>query len=341
MRPDDGAVLTSPARVAAVRRLSGRHVRTRAAVESILRAAAVLLDVPTVSVALVDDAHELVWVTSSPEQHRAWTYPIDRSLCAVVVAAGDDVAISDVRGDTDVTDGVDLEAIVSERGVESYLGVPLVVDGDLCLGSVCAYGDGTQEWTDAQRLGLRHITEAVAQVLAPIAQGRDRDERQVRGLERDMKRLLAEHAAVRRVATIAAHSREPHAVFQSVVEELSALLDHRPALLGRWRDGHVVPVAAAPGTTDEQQAQMCAAWRDASGPVAACSAVVDDGADRVAGAPITVGGVPWGVLLARVDEKRAGNPVEPLEQFTELLAIAIDNARQRRRLTQWAGIIAP
>jgi GAF domain-containing protein len=51
-----------------------------------------------------------------------------------------------------------------------------------------------------------------------------------------------------------------------------------------------------------------------------------------------VGGNPWGVLLAEVSETRDGNPVGPLEQFTELLAIAIENARQRRRLTAWAGL---
>lgn len=341
MRQHDGAVLTRPARVAAVRRLSGRHVRARAAVESVLRAAAVLLDVPAVSVALVDDSHELVWVTSAPARHREWTYPIDRSLCAIVVAAGEELAISDLSGGDELAGDIDAEAIASVRGVESYLGIPLVVDGDLCLGSVCAYGDGTHEWTDPQRLGLRHVTEAVAQLLAPIAQGRERDERRVRGLERDMERLLAEHSAVRRVATIAAHSRDPHAVFEAVVEELSHLLDHAPVLLARLRHGEVVPIAAAPGTTEDEQADMCAAWLEASGPVAVCSAVVADGEESIAGAPISVGGNPWGVLLADVSEGRAANPVDPLEQFTEILAIAIDNARQRRRLTQWAGIIAP
>ena len=338
MRQNVGAVLTRPARVAAVRRLSGRHVRARAAVESILRAAAVLLEVPAVSVALVDDSHELVWVTSSPDRHRQWSYPLDRSLCAVVVAAGEEVAISDVRGDEELAGDVDAETIASLRGVDSYLGVPLVVDGDLCLGTVCAYGDGMHAWTDAQRLGLRHVTEAVAQLLAPIARGRERDERRVRGLERDMQRLLAEHSAVRRIATMAAHSREPHAVFQAAVEELSHLLDHAPVLLARLRHGEVLPIAAAPGTTEDEQTDMCAAWRDAHGPVAACSAVVPNGDESIAGAPVSVGGNPWGVLLAEVSETRDGNPVDPLEQFTELLAIAIENTRQRRRLTAWAGL---
>ena len=336
----DAAVLNRPARVAAVRRLAGRHMRARAAVESMLRAAAVLLDVPTVSVALVDDAHELVWVTSAPDQHREWTYPIERSLCAIVVAAGEEIAIADVRGDRDVADGVDLGEIVELRGVESYLGVPLVVDGDLCLGSVCAYGDGLHDWTDAQRLGLRHVTEAVAQLLAPIAEGRERDEKHLRGLERDMQRLLAEHGAVRRVATIAAHSREPHAVFQAVVDELSMLLDHAPVTLARLHPGDLVPIAASADVAEELQLRMCATWCDAAGPVAACSAVVGSGPDRVAGAPVAVGGNPWGVLLAAVPETPDANPVEPLEQFTELLAITVDNARQRRRLAAWAGTTA-
>jgi GAF domain-containing protein len=338
MRQDDGAVLTRPARVAAVRRLSGRHSRPRAAVESILRATAVLLDVPVVSVALVDDSHELVWVTSAPEQHRERAYTIDRSLCAIVVAAGEEVAISDVRGGEELTGDVDGAAIASLRGVESYLGVPLIVDGDLCLGTVCAYGDGIQEWTERERLGLRHVTEAVAQLLAPIAQGREHDERRVRGLERDMQRLLAEHSAVRRVATIAAHSREPHAVFQAVVEELSHLLDHAPVLLARLRHGEVVPIAAAPGTTEDEQTDMCAAWADASGPASDCSGVVANGDGSIAGAPVSVGGNVWGVLLAEVSEGRDADPVDRLEQFTELLTIAIENARQRRRLTAWAGL---
>ena len=340
MRQDDGAVLTRPARVAAVRRLSGRHLRARAAAESLLRAAAVLLDVPTVSVALVDDSHELVWVTNAPERHRGWTYPIERSLCAIVVAAGEEVAISDVGGAQELANGADMSEIVALRGVKSYLGVPLVVEGDLCLGSVCAYGEGVHAWTDSQRLGLRHITEAVAQLLAPIADGRERDERRVQGLERDMQRLLAEHSAIRRVATIAAHSRDPEAVFDAVVGELSALLGDAPVLLARLQRGELVPAASASGTSEAQQAALCAAWREAEGPLAACSAVVGDEGERVAGAPITVGGAPWGVLLATAPDSGTGNPVEPLEQFTELLAIAIDNARQRRRLAAWAGTTA-
>ncbi len=152
-----------------------------------------------------------------------------------------------------------------------------------------------------------------------------------------MQQLLAEHAAVRRVATIAAHSREPQAVYQAVVEELSALLGQAPALLARFRRDELVPIAAAPGTSEDQQEEMCAAWRDASGPVAACSAVVGEGSERLAGAPIAVGGSPWGILLATVPDVADANPVEPLEQFTQLLAIAVDNARQRRRLTAWSG----
>ena len=281
----------------------------------------------------------MVWVTSAPERHRAWSYPLRRSLCAIVVASGDEVAISDVREETQALATIDVEAIVSLRGVESYLGVPVMVDGGLCLGSVCAYGDGIAPWTERQRVGLRHITEAVAAVLEPIAQGRDRDARRMRaGLERDMERLVAEHAAVRRVATIAAQTRETQPVFDAVVVEVSGLLDGAPVVLGQLRAGDIFPVAAAGGVIEERGAAMCGVWRDASGPVAACSAVVGDRGDRVAGAPITVGGVPWGVLLAGVDQARGGNPVEPLEEFTELLAIAIDNAQQRRRLSRWPRI---
>ena len=127
----------------------------------------------------------------------------------IVVASGDEVALSDVREEAQALATIDVESTVSLRGVESYLGVPVMVDGGLCLGSVCAYGDGNAPWTERQRVGLRHITEAVAAVLEPIAQGRDRDARRMRaGLEPDMERLVAKHAAVRRVATIAAQTRE-------------------------------------------------------------------------------------------------------------------------------------
>ena len=314
MRQADPSVLLQPARLAAVRRIAGEGGRVRDAVEAMLRATAGLLGVPTVSVALVDHERELVWVTSTPETMPCWTHPARRSLCAVVVGSGQELTVADVTADARLAaSGVDVDGILHGRGIASYLGAPLVVDGGLCVGSVCAYGRGVQAWTDAERNALGWVARSVALLLAPGPAAAEP------GGAVESARLVAEHAALRRVATVAAFGEPGHLVLEVAAEELEALLGV-PVAVCRAPDGEAAElVLGSAGAGAGELERLCRAWHAGAGDVLAV--------------PIGAGGTVWGAIVVPA----ADAPAPALVQaFADLAAVALDNERHRRRLAEEA-----
>jgi signal transduction histidine kinase len=171
--------------------------------------------------------------------------------------------------------------------------------------------------------------------------------------------LAEEQAALRRVATLVAQGVSPDEVFAAVTREAGGVLSVDAMHLARYEpDGTVVAVAG----WSRGGAPLPVGYR---GPVAGSGipdqvlrtgrAVRIDGytgarddvvemlrASRFnssAGAPVSVGGRLWGVMIASARE--SGRPLPPgteshLEAFTELIATAISNAderAERERLT--------
>jgi GAF domain-containing protein len=174
----------------------------------------------------------------------------------------------------------------------------------------------------------------------------------------DLSALVAEQAALRRVATMVARGAAPEEVFAAITQEVGRLLSVDCADMSRCEpDGEVTFVAAWGSSAAAfpvgsrwklKGNNLCSlvvrtgrparieSYADASGTIDV--AVRDAGVRSAVGTPIMVEGRVWGVMAAG-----SGQP-EPLTsdtearliQFTELLATAIANAESRAGLARLA-----
>jgi PAS domain S-box-containing protein len=171
---------------------------------------------------------------------------------------------------------------------------------------------------------------------------------------RDELRMLAdEQAALRRVATLVARETPPEVVFAAVGREVGELLGVDATHMGRFDpDDTVVSVAqwgSYPGVPlgarfplegDSVSARVRRTGRPArmngyGGVPGVIAATVRQTPIRYSiGAPITVEGRPWGVMIAS-SQGASPFPAETearLQNFTELVATAISNASAHHRI---------
>jgi signal transduction histidine kinase len=174
----------------------------------------------------------------------------------------------------------------------------------------------------------------------------------------ELRMLVDEQAALRRVATLAARGAPPDELFAAVAEEVGRLLPVEYAYMGRYEPNRTISFLTAwgktganssPGTRfplggnnlstlvfDTGRPGRIDNYADASGPVGVASR---DGALRSAvGTPIIVEGRLWGVMAAGSsgDEPLPPDIEARLAGFTELLATAIANAESRAALARIA-----
>jgi PAS domain S-box-containing protein len=173
-----------------------------------------------------------------------------------------------------------------------------------------------------------------------------------RRAEAELRRLAAEQAALRRVATLVAANARPEEVFQTVTEEVCRLLGLRTAVLHRFESAArstivgTYGVSAGPfelGSTIELE--LGAALRVLqTGAAARCEYAEMDGDGaaellrlgfvRSVGVPITVAGVTWGALVValREDESLPIATEHRLMAFAELVGLAVASAHARDEL---------
>jgi GAF domain-containing protein len=171
----------------------------------------------------------------------------------------------------------------------------------------------------------------------------------------EVERLAAEQTALRRVATLVAEGASPPAVFDAVVAEMERLLEADQVVLSRYEPGDEVVLLAhrgpkarrlPPGTRVRPEAQSVSAKvrrtrRPArmdryDGAHRAIARAVDSLDLRAAvGAPITVDGGLWGVIVAvwNGDEPPPADTEQRMARFAELLDTAVANADSRAQLT--------
>jgi signal transduction histidine kinase len=170
--------------------------------------------------------------------------------------------------------------------------------------------------------------------------------------------LSDEQAALRRVATLVARGEPPSAVFAAVAEEVGRLLladftfigrsdpDGTITNVGGWdRTGDPVEVGTSYSRGGQKVATLVLetgrparmdSYADASG--AAAAAARKWGARSAAGAPISVEGRVWGLMIvASTGEESLPVGTEArLADFTELVGTAIANAQARMELRGFA-----
>jgi signal transduction histidine kinase len=174
----------------------------------------------------------------------------------------------------------------------------------------------------------------------------------------DLSALVAEQAALRRVATKVARGEAPERVFAAITEEVGRLLPVDFADMSRLEPDGAATFVAAWGSTaavfpvgsrwipeGNNLVSIVArtgrparidSYADASGPIDV--AVRAGGVRSGVGTPIIVDGRLWGVMAAGSsrDEPMPADTEARLTQFTELLATAVANAESRAGLARLA-----
>ena len=225
-------------------------------------------------------------------------------------------------------------------GARRGVGSPIIVEGVLWGVAVTAYAGEEPLAADSEaRIG--GFTELVATAIAN-AQARE-----------ELLRFADDEAALRRVATLVGRGEPPDAVFAAVAAEAGGLLAADLTLIGRFDDGTVTGVAGwgasgDPGSTGTRvdlggrnvttlvfetgRPVRLNGYNDASGPAADEARFF--GIRSSVGAPITVAGRLWGVMVASStrDDGLGPGVEQRLAQFTELVSTAIANAEAREEL---------
>jgi signal transduction histidine kinase len=229
----------------------------------------------------------------------------------------------------------------SRHLIRSAAGVPVVVHGRL-WGSLVVAARDPRPMPDGTEARVAEFTELLGTAIA------NADART------EVTRLADEQAALRRVATLVAQGGSPTDVFTAAAAEVAQLLDAELVALGRFDEdtvevvavhgdsGNLVPVGIRLGLQGDTVAGTVRRtgrsariddFDGAHGPVA-------DLVRRVhltgsVGAPVTVDGNVWGVIITSWTGGASPPPDTEarLAQFAELLDTAIANADARAQLT--------
>ena len=264
-------------------------------------------------------------------------------LTATVRRTGRAARIDDIR---DLPGG---EPYLRE-GLRSAAAMPIHVNGRLwgaiAVGSTQAPLPPDTEQRMTEFTDLIGTAVANAQNRAALETSRD-----------ELARLLAEQAALRRVATLVARGIDPGEIFSAVAEEIRRLLDADHAGIGRFEpDGTAVvvvggvgddPITLPAGTRVELRDYLppAAVWRTgrparvdqdqwSSVPDPVADGLRTLGIRSVVASPIIVEDRLWGVVTV-LTTRRPFPPdtADRLADFTELVATAVGNAESRAELT--------
>jgi signal transduction histidine kinase/ketosteroid isomerase-like protein len=226
------------------------------------------------------------------------------------------------------------------RRICSSIGVPIAVEGRV-WGVTFAASSRPEPFPEDTEARIAGFTELVATAIAN-AQAR-----------MELRQLVEEQLALRRVATLVAGGAPPAEVFDAVVAEASRLMGEDFSALMRYEpDGastivaiRGAPDAIGPGTRVSAEGEGVVADVFRTGRAARVDSYEglagsdaararDLGAGAAVGAPIVVEGRLWGVItiVTRSDPLPATTE-DRLAQFAELVAAAIGNTESRAELT--------
>jgi PAS domain S-box-containing protein len=233
-------------------------------------------------------------------------------------------------------------AAALELGFRSTVAAPITVGGGL-WGFVTVGSTGPEPPPPETEARLGDFTELVATAVSG---------EQARA---ELRRVAAEQAALRRVATLVAEGASPTAVFDAVAAEMERLLDADEVALSRYEPAEEVTVVAhrgesasrvPPGSRVTHKGESVTALvrrterptrteRYAGARGAGAEVAESLPMHAALGAPILVEGRHWGVVQA---SWTAGEPPPPdteerMAKFAQLLGTAIANADSRDQLT--------
>ena len=264
-------------------------------------------------------------------------------LTAVVRRTGRAARVDDYR---DVPGG----EFYLREGLRSAVALPIHVNGRLWGAIAAGSGQGPLPPDTEQRM-----TEFTDLVATAVANAQNRDS--LEASRDELARLLAEQAALRRVATLVARGIDPGEIFVAVAEEMRRLLGAVGARIARYEpDGASfvflggagdpptnVPVgtrvklryysALAAVRRTGRAAQVDEdAWSSVSDPFA--DALRTSGIRSMVASPIIVESRLWGVVNAWSTRGRfPSSTAARMADFTELVATAVGNAESRAEVS--------
>jgi GAF domain-containing protein len=231
---------------------------------------------------------------------------------------------------------------IREAGIRSSVATPIIVEGRL-WGLIAAASFVEEPLPGDTEARLAGFTELVATAIAN-AESRA-----------GLARLVEEQAALRRLATLVAHSVPPERVFAAVADEVVRLLPVDFAHMERYESDDTFTVLAVAGGTigrfpagsrlslggrnlativfeTGRPARIDNYADNSSGPLG--TAAREAGICSAAGTPIMVEGHLWGLIVvgSTLKSSLAGDIEARLGSFTELVATAIANAESRAAL---------
>ncbi len=234
--------------------------------------------------------------------------------------------------------------IARRFGWRSSIAAPIIVEGRL-WGVMLVATQRPEPFPTGAEERLAAFTDLVSTAVAN-AQAQD-----------EVRRFGDEQAALGRVATLVAAGAAPERVFMAVVEEVSSLLGLERIELVRYNADATGSVIAASGehpfpagstwSLDDPSVMATVArtgraariddYSTLNGEIARTAR--DAGFQSAIGAPMTVDGRLWGVIIAisTDPEPIPERSKARLGQFTELVATAVANAEARHALERVAA----
>jgi PAS domain S-box-containing protein len=232
----------------------------------------------------------------------------------------------------------DIAAGLRGVGIRSSIGVPIVVDDEV-WGVMMALSSKDRPLPAGAEARLHDFTELAATAISNT---------QARA---DLRRLVDEHTALQRVATVVAHAAPPAEVFAAVAEEVGRVLEVDVVNIVRHEDdtaatavaswsgiGGTIPLGTrlpldGPSIMGSVSRTGRPARIDSYADVPRAVTYVVEGVEIQAGVgvPIVVDGRVWGTVVA-LTTKPTPLPSDTearLADFTELVATAISNAQAR------------
>jgi PAS domain S-box-containing protein len=152
------SVLADPVRLAALRQRKLLDTLAEEVFDRLVRQAAHLLEVPIALVSLLDEGRQVLKASVGLPQPRASARqpPLSSSLCQQLLVARQSLVIPDTRRHPLTRD----DEVLLVLGVAAYLGVPLIVDGQV-LGSLCVADRQPRPWTEEQVAALTELADPV------------------------------------------------------------------------------------------------------------------------------------------------------------------------------------
>ena len=227
-----------------------------------------------------------------------------------------------------------------EMGWRSSVGAPITVDGRL-WGTLAVISKSESPLPLDTERRLAEFTELVATAIANSE------------AHQKLARLADEQAALRRVATLTAQGAPPNEVFETVSAEVASLVgadnagvtrfeaDGTFTALGGWTSsggssfvGRRFPLESSVSGLVLETGQPSRIDDFEGLPGEAAAAIREIGWRSAMGAPISVEGRLWGVLIvySKDTEPLPADTETRLGEFTQIVATAIANAESRAQL---------